>query len=196
MSIGSGMAWVSGALVMALAVLACGESENKCGGRAASCSGGAASAHSGGTVTSAGKGGGSNNSAGSNSDGGSLPLGGGSGGGSPPLGGAAGADGEAGSGGSADVSCLDGLEGVWALPGYPAYLQIDGNCQVTLFCDLDKGYHTTGHVRGDVLTLTEIATLSITLEGDDLTLLQATNGMDLLFERQASTAAIPEACYP
>ncbi len=80
------------------------------------------------------------------------------------------------------------------IPGYPAYLQIDESCQVTLFCDLDKGYHTTGQLEGDVITLTGVATVNYTVMGDKLTLLDASSTGDVNFARQSSPEVIPEEC--
>jgi hypothetical protein len=81
---------------------------------------------------------------------------------------------------------------------YPAYLQIDATCAVTLFCDLDKGHHTTGHVDGDTLVLDDIAGASIertiTLAGDTLTVLQAGGGQNLPFVRSQPGFVVPQAC--
>jgi hypothetical protein len=107
--------------------------------------------------------------------------------------GAGGASG--GGGGASQASCAEAAAGVWLIPGYPAYLQID-DCQVPLFCDLDKGYHTTGYLEGDVITLTGVATLSYTVTGDVLTLLDGSSSGDILFARQSSADVIPAECYP
>jgi len=81
------------------------------------------------------------------------------------------------------------------IPGYPAYLQIDGNCQVTLFCDLDKDYYTTGYLEGDVITLTGVATVNYTVTDTTLTLIDATSSGDVNFARQESSDVIPDECY-
>ena len=81
------------------------------------------------------------------------------------------------------------------IPGYPAYLQINESCEVTLFCDLDKAYHTTGYLEGDVITLTGVATVNYTVMGNLLTLIDATSTGDVNFARQASADVIPAECY-
>ena len=101
----------------------------------------------------------------------------------------------AGSGGANQASCTEGVAGVWMIPGYPAYLQINESCEVTLFCDLDKAYHTTGYLEGDVITLTGVATVNYTVMGNLLTLIDATSTGDVNFARQASADVIPAECY-
>lgn len=125
--------------------------------------------------------------------GGNASDAGGSGGATAGDSGAAGFN--AGSGGANQGSCTEGVEGVWMIPGYPAYLQINESCQVTLFCDLDKAYHTTGYLSGDLITLTGIATVNYTVMGDLLTLIDATSTGDVRFARQASADVIPAECY-
>ena len=93
-----------------------------------------------------------------------------------------------------ESACLEGSPGVWAASGYPAYLDIAESCQVTLFCDLDKMYHTTGYVEGDRIVLNDLAVLEISVAGDTLVLLNASGSSDLPFTRQASADAIPAAC--
>jgi hypothetical protein len=90
--------------------------------------------------------------------------------------------------------CLDGVGGIWAARGFPAYLEIDSACRVTLFCDIVNDYHTTGYVDGDLLVLIDIAQKRITVVGDVLTVLDAEPGTNLPFDREASPAAIPDGC--
>src|SRR5688572_29452669 len=111
----------------------------------------ACSAESGDANTQVG-GTGAGGAAGTTAPGGAAGKGGttsvGSAGGGSAGEGSAGASG----GGGAPAMCLDGLSGIWKPETYPAYMQIDA-CQVTLFCDLDKGHHTTGYVNDDTLVL-------------------------------------------
>ena len=105
-----------------------------------------------------------------------------------------GADSSGGAGGSAAEGCIAGLEGTWKIPGYEAYLRVAGDCRVTLFCDLVKGYHSTGYFEGDTVTLIDVATADVTLDGDTLTLLIPSESTDtIVFARQESEAVIPEA---
>ncbi len=104
----------------------------------------------------------------------------------------------AGGDGHEPSSCLPGLVGTWWSDPYPAYLQIDARCEVTLFCDVDKGYLTTGSVDGDQLTLEALVsgmdvTKTITIEDDALTVLDASAGADLPFKR-AEASVVPESC--
>jgi hypothetical protein len=98
----------------------------------------------------------------------------------------------AGSGGG---SCPDGLEGTWKLPNYEAYLQVDAECSIPMFCDLMEGHHTTGYADEDTVVLVDLATPSYELMGDTLTLLDGGGqGQDLPFERQPAGAEIPAEC--
>jgi hypothetical protein len=175
-------------------------------GKGGATGGGAGKGGSGGmsgseaTGGSAGKGGaGGSGRGGSAATGGSAGKGGGSGSAGTGAGGAGGAagDGSGGGGmaGSGSGSCPDGLEGFWKLPNYEAYLQVDAECRVTLFCDLVEGHHTTGYVDEDTVVLVDLAMPSYVLMGDTLTLLDAGGqGEDLPFARQPHGTAAPAAC--
>jgi hypothetical protein len=63
-----------------------------------------------------------------------------------------------------------------------------------MFCDIPNDYHTTGYVDGDTLVLIDLATKTITVEGDVLTVIDAEPGIDLPFTRQSTAAAIPQGC--
>jgi len=85
--------------------------------------------------------------------------------------------------------------GIWAALNFPAYLEIDSECRVTMFCDIPNDYHTTGYVDGNLLVLIDVAMKLITVEGDVLTVIDAgTDGTDLPFLRQTSASTIPSAC--
>ena len=100
-----------------------------------------------------------------------------------------------GSGGSiGSLTCLEGVAGIWAAVGFPTYLDIDSECRVNLFCDVENDYHTTGYVDGNLLVLIDIAMKIITVEGDTLTIIDASGDIDLPFARQTSANAIPQAC--
>jgi hypothetical protein len=91
--------------------------------------------------------------------------------------------------------CADGLPGVWKIPGYEAYLQVDAACEIPLFCDLVKGYHTTGQADETTIVLENVATVEYTVSNAVLSLVGANeNGGDILFARQASAEVIPDAC--
>jgi hypothetical protein len=102
--------------------------------------------------------------------------------------------GSGGAGGTGQRTCLPGVAGIWAARNFPAYLEIDSGCVVTLFCDVENDYHTTGYVDDDLLVLSDLAVKLITVAGDVLTVLDAEPGIDLPFDRQSSPAAIPDAC--
>jgi hypothetical protein len=136
---------------------------------------------------------------GSGATGGSAGKGGGRGSAGNGAGGSGSADGAgAGGGGMAGAgsgSCPDGLEGIWKLPNYEAYLQVDAECGIPLFCDLVEGHHTTGYVDEDTVVLVDLAMPSYVLMGDTLTLLDAGGqGEDLPFARQPQGTAVPAAC--
>jgi hypothetical protein len=78
--------------------------------------------------------------------------------------------------------------------GFPAYLEIDSACGVTLFCDTENDYYTSGYVDDDVLVLNDLAVKVITVEGDVLTIIDASGDIDLPFDRQTSPSAIPAEC--
>jgi hypothetical protein len=91
--------------------------------------------------------------------------------------------------------CLDGVAGIWVADGFPAYLEIDSECRVTMFCDIPNDYHTTGWVDGNLLVLIDVAMKTITVEGDVLTIIDAgSDGTDLPFDRQTTANAIPSEC--
>jgi hypothetical protein len=180
------------------ALFACGsDSESGSNGGGASGSG----ASNAGTGGAPGTGGVACSTPSSGGTSGSANGGGGASGGSGGASGSGGADSHGGAdsnggvGGSATDGCIEGIEGTWKIPGYEAYLRIDDACWVTLFCDLVKGYHSTGYFEGDTITLIDVATADVTLEGDTLTLLIPSETTDtIIFERQASEDVIPEAC--
>ena len=131
-------------------------------------------------------------------DGGDDPSGGtGATGGSGGSVGGAGSSsgGSGGSGGTGPLTCIAGVAGIWAADGFPAYLDIDSECRVTMFCDIPNDYHTTGWVDGNLLVLIDVAMKIITVEGDVLTVIDAgSDGTDLPFDRQTSADAIPSEC--
>jgi hypothetical protein len=102
--------------------------------------------------------------------------------------------GSGGTGGMGPLTCLDGVDGIWAARGFPAYLDIDSECRVNMFCDIPNDYHTTGYVDGNLIVLIDIATKTITVEGDVLTIIDASGSTDLPFDRQTSASAIPQEC--
>jgi hypothetical protein len=103
-------------------------------------------------------------------------------------------DASGGSGGTGLLTCPEGIAGVWAAMGFPAYLDIDSECRVTMFCDIPNDYHTTGYVDGNLLVLIDLAMKVITVDGDTLTILDASGDIDLPFVRQTSADAIPAEC--
>jgi hypothetical protein len=107
---------------------------------------------------------------------------------------ASGGSGGSGGTGGMPLTCLDGVAGIWVARGFPAYLEINSACLVTLFCDTENDYHSTGYVDGDVLVVTDIAVKTITVEGDVLTIIDASGDIDLPFDRQTSPDAIPAEC--
>ena len=92
------------------------------------------------------------------------------------------------------LMCIDGVAGIWVARGFPAYLDIDSECRVNTFCDIPNDYHTTGFVDGDLLVLLDLTQKFITVEGDVLTVIDASGPTDLPFDRQTSPDAIPEEC--
>jgi hypothetical protein len=118
----------------------------------------------------------------------------GDGGGSGGSAGSTASGGSGGTDGTGTGMCLDGVAGIWVARGFPAYLEIDSACRVSLFCDVENDYHTTGYVDDDLLVLLELTQKRITLVGDVLTILDAEAGIDLPFDRQTSPSAIPDEC--
>ena len=177
---------------------ACGDDDDP-GSADGGAAGSGATAGASGTGGSAGSG--ATSAGGASNAGGTKSTGGSAGGGESGAGGnggdhsGGGSDSSGGAGGAAAEGCIGGLEGTWKIPGYEAYLRIDDSCQVTLFCDLVKDYHSTGYFEGDTITLIDVATADVTLEGDTLTLLIPSEGSDtIVFVRQESEDVIPEAC--
>jgi hypothetical protein len=141
--------------------------------------------------------GGDDPSGGTTASGGSPATGGNGASGGSGSGAAAGSStgGSGGSGGIGPLTCLNGVAGIWAAVNFPAYLEIDAECRVTVFCDIPNDYHTTGYVDGNLLVLLNVAMKLITVEGDVLTVIDAgSDGTDLPFNRQTSANAIPSAC--
>jgi hypothetical protein len=134
------------------------------------------------------------------SGGGSGASAGGAASGGTTMGGLGGAVGNAASGGGGGTGatgtgmCLTGVAGIWVARGFPAYLEIDSACRVNLFCDVENDYHTTGYVDDDLLVLIDLTVKRITVVGDVLTVLDAEAGVDLPFDRQTSSSAIPAEC--
>jgi hypothetical protein len=180
---------------------ACGDDDDNGDANGGAGGSGASSAASG-TGGSAGSGGSNASSGGASSAGGTKSTGGTAGSSSSGAGGSSGdganggdsANGGAGGTGATE-GCIDGLEGTWKITGYEAYLRVDDDCQVTLFCDLVKDYHSTGYFEGNTITLIDVATSEVTLEGDTLTLLIPSETTDtIVFVRQESEDVVPEAC--
>jgi hypothetical protein len=187
---------VSGLLLVSAGCDSEGREDGSAGqasGGGAGMAGSGAGAKGGAPAMTGGSGAGGNSASGSagRSTGGSASDGGSSG--------HAGSGGASGGGGAgSQLSCAPASIGVWKMIGYEAYLQVGADCQVPLFCDVVEGHRTTGYLDGDMLTLTDLATLEVMLVGDTLTLVDAgpSGTEDLPFQRQTSADVIPQACLP